>query len=219
MNSLTIAIPAYNEEGSIKKVVTEALMYADEVLVVNDGSTDRTVANIPKHKKVRIITHITNQGFSGAIASCYKHATREFVFLLPADGQVAVSDCKLFLGKIKNADVVVGYRKNNPEPISRRVNSWVFHAIYRMLFGVKLREISTSVLWRKKVLDSIKITANPRSALVEPEVIYKAWSAGWRITEVGIPYYPRKTGSPKGASPLMILVTIKELLRLYISSR
>lgn len=217
--SLTIAIPAYNEAGSISTVVAGALKFAAEVIVVDDGSTDGTGDLISRIPHITLITHPKNQGFSGAIKSCYKNATKELIFLLPADGQIHAADCKLFLNKIGDADVVVGYRKNNPEPFTRKLNSWVFHTLYRTLFGVKLKEISTSILWRKTVLDSINITAIPRSALIEPEVVYKAWAAGWRFAEVAIPYYPRISGKAKGSNPFMIFMTIRELLRLWLQTR
>lgn len=227
--SLTIAIPVYNEAGSIEQVMSDAFAAAKnlasdfEILVVDDGSTDGTGAILDrltkKNPHIKLIRHPKNQGFSGAIKSCYKNATRKLVFLLPADGQIAASDCKLFLKKIEEADVVVGYRTNNPEPWSRRFNSFVFHTVYRTLFGVRLREISTSILWKKKVLDTINITAIPGSALVEPEVVYKAWRAGFRFAEVAIPYYPRMSGKAKGSNPLMILMTIHGLLRLWLTTR
>lgn len=226
--SLTIAIPAYNEAGSIEKVVNDALAAAKnlavdyEILVVDDGSTDGTGALVKKISlisPITLISHPKNQGFSGAIKSCYQKATKELVFLLPADGQIHAGDCRLFLTKVNRADAVVGYRKNNPEPWSRRFNSFVFHTVYRTLFGVRLREISTSILWRKKVLDSINITAIPRSALIEPEVVYKAWKQGFRFAQVAIPYYPRTTGKPKGSNPFMICMTLKELFRLWLQQR
>jgi glycosyltransferase involved in cell wall biosynthesis len=227
--SLTIAIPAYNESGSIKKVVTEALAAAQalaitsEILVVDDGSTDGTGRILDTlgtiHPALRVIHHPKNQGFSGAIKSCYKHAEHELIFLLPADGQIKAQDCELFLNKLGNADVVVGFRKHNPESWSRKLNSKVFHALYRLLFGVKLKEISTSILWRKKILNRINITAIPRSALIEPEVVYKAWKSGARFEEVAVPYYARASGKAKGSNPFMILMTIRELVRLWLTCR
>lgn len=227
--SLTIAIPAYNEASSLERVLTSALRAAQkyaneyEVLVVDDGSTDDTGAIAARFARsnshIRIIRHPGNLGFSGAIKSCYTKSKMELIFLLPADGQIDAMDVGIFLKKIDDADVVVGYRTNNPEPITRKINSFVFHTLYRLLFGVRLKEISTSILWRKSALDHIDITAKPRSALIEPEVVYKAWAAGLRFAHVPIPYYPRTGGKPKGANPLMIIMTLKELLRLWWEMR
>lgn len=223
--SLTIAIPAFNEKGSIEKVALVALATAKsltrdcEVLLVDDGSTDTTGVIMDrlagKYKKIRVIHHPHNQGFSGAIKSCYRDAKKDLVFLVPADGQVDIRDITLFLDKIHAADVVVGYRRNNPEHWRRKLNSFLFHSAYRLLFGIPLKEISTSILWKKKVLDSIEITASPGSAMIEPEVIYRAWKKGFRFSQVGIPYYPRLSGKPNGANPMMILLTLKEMLRLW----
>jgi glycosyltransferase involved in cell wall biosynthesis len=227
--SLTIAIPAYNEAESLRDVVNKAVRAGTlnvpvfEILIVNDGSTDRTgeiadeLARANNH--VKVIHHPKNRGFSGAIKTCYTKGGKELLFLIPADGQIDPLDVKIFLEAIGNADVVVGYRENNPEPLFRRFNSFVFHTIYRLLFGVKLREISTSILWRTSVLRSIDITASAKSALIEPEVIYKAWRAGFRFAQVPVPYYPRTGGVPKGSNIFMIIETIKELLRLRFSSK
>lgn len=227
--SLTIAIPAYNEEESLPQVVLKAIATAKalvsvyEILIVDDGSTDKTGAIADRfakeHREVKVIHHPKNQGFSGAIKTCYKKSTKELIFLLPADGQIDAADVILFLSAIDNADVVVGYREHNPEPLFRRFNSKVFHTMYRILFGVRLREISTSILWRKTVIDKIDITAMPRSALIEPEVVYKAWAMGFRFAQIPVPYYPRRTGSAKGANPVMIAATFIELLRLRCQMR
>ena len=227
--SLAIAIPAYNEEGSVRRVIESALSAAKsltsdfEILIVDDGSTDATgkIADrfAKTNKRIRVIHHEHNLGFSGAIKSCYTGAGKELVFLLPGDGQIDAKDVAIFLRAMKNADVVVGYRISNPEPLPRRINSWVFHTLFRTLFRVHLREISTSILWKKSVLDSINVTADSRSALIEPEVVCKAWNAGFRFAEVPIPYYPRVTGKPKGTNILMILMTVKELFRLWWTLR
>ncbi len=223
--SLTIAIPCFNESGFLTSVVKQSLNVAQsltidyEILLVDDGSTDGTGKIIDtlsmRNRHIKGIHHAKNQGFSGAIKSCYRNATKDLVFLIPADGQVDPGDVKKFLVKIDRADVVVGFRITNPEPCVRKFNSLLFHILYRILFGVKLKEVSTAVLWRKKVLDALPMTAAPRSAMIEPELIYRSWKKGYRITDVGIPYYLRKKGKPKGTNPLMILVTLKELTRLW----
>lgn len=223
--SITIAIPVYNEHGSIQAVVKRAqeslrkITPRYEILLVDDGSTDGTGklvnALAKRFKNIRVIHHTHNQGFSGAIKSCYKNATQDLVFLMPGDGQVDSKDIQRFLGKLPNADVVVGFRIHSPEPFMRKVNSWGFHMLYRILFGVPLKEISTSVLWRRKLIQSLPMTSHPRSAMIEPEVIYRAHKKGARMTQVGIPYYPRSKGKAKGGNILMILVTLKGMFTLW----
>jgi glycosyltransferase involved in cell wall biosynthesis len=225
MESLTIAIPAFNEEESLSDVVTKALQVAPsvakdfEILLVNDGSTDDTgkIADqlAQKFSRVRVIHHKRNMGFSGAITTCYRKATSDLIFLMPADGQIDAFDVKHFMEKIASADVVVGYRTKSHESFIRKFNSMIFHFLFRVLFGIPLKEISTSILWRKHVLDKIEITANPRSALIELEVIVKAWRMGARFKQVGIPFYPRLRGKAKGANLIMILATLGEIARLW----
>lgn len=225
VSSLTISIPAFNEEASIQTVINSALQIGPQVsekfelLLVDDGSTDHTydiMKNAAKqHPTITIVRHAENKGFSGAIKSCYKKARSEWIFLAPADGQVSMDVLPLFISKTKDVDVVVGFRNSNPEPITRKLNSFIFHMMYRLLFGVTLREISTAILWKKKILDQIEITALDRSALIQPEVIYKAWNMGAKFTDVGFRYHSRIGGFPKGGDPTMIVVTIKEMIRLY----
>lgn len=225
IRSLTIAIPAYNEAETVESVVEEAHRVGRdvcrdlEILLVDDGSRDATGAIMDKlkkkYKEVVVIHHPHNKGFSGAIKSCYKHSHKEWIFLAPADGQIKIEDINRFLPKTETSDVIVGFRTSNPEPFSRKLNSFVFHALYKALFGVRLKQISTAMLWRTKTVQAITVTAVDRSALIQPEVIYKAWKNGARFAQVGIPYYVRRGGIPKGSDPTMIFLTIKELLRLW----
>lgn len=225
VSSLTIAIPAYNEEASVSSVIEDALQMGARIstkfqlLLVDDGSTDKTLTIMQEkakiHKNITIIKHLTNKGFSGAIKSCYRESLHEWIFLAPADGQISMDILPRFIELTPQADVIVGFRTTNPEPLSRKINSYIFHRLYRLLFGVKLKEISTAILWKKTILDSISISANDRSALIQPEVIYKAWKSGAIFKQVGFPYCIRKGGVPKGSDPTMIVITLKEMFRLF----
>lgn len=227
--SLTIAIPAYNEHDSLSDVVADALRVGKtvtsklEILIVDDGSTDGTSELIDQlakqHKEITPLHHKKNQGFSGAIKSCYTQSKNEWIFLSPADGQIKMDDLVTFAHEAPSYDLLVGYRLKNPEPMTRRINSFCFHTLYRFLFGVHLKEISTVIMWRKVFLDTLPITAQGRSALIEPEVVYQAVAHKARIREIGITYFERKTGKAKGSDPRMILITIKELFRLWYTLR
>lgn len=228
ISSLTIAIPAYNEEATIHSVIKDALNNGGrvtkklEILIVDDGSTDKTLSIIKlaekNDKRIRIIQHKHNKGFSGAIRSCYRESKSDWIFLAPADGQIKLNILPIFIQKAADADIIVGYRTKNPESFSRKINSWIFHHMYRFLFGVKLHEISTAILWKRSVLHTLKTTALDRSALIQPELIYEAWKANYTFAEVGFEYNVRTAGKAKGADPTMMIMTFFELLRLRFFS-
>lgn len=225
-DSISIVIPAFNEEATIVSVVEEArevlksLARDYEVLVVDDGSTDQTgilAENIarsdPAH--VRVLHHETNKGFAGAIKTCYANASQDWVFLAPADKQVDLSELENFVALTDGMDIVVGYRKHRADGLRREMNSFVFHLLCRIFFGIKLKQISTSKLYRRSLLQSIPLQAAPSSAMIEPEVIFKAIRRGARITEVGMNHYPRAAGKPKGTGARMIMNTFGEMFRLW----
>ena len=225
-DSISIVIPAYNEEATIAAVMQEAqtvlqtLTRDYEVLVVDDGSTDNTGAladdvarDDPAH--LRVIHHDGNKGFAGAIKTCYGNASKDWVFLAPADKQVDLSELGNFVALTDNADIVVGYRKNRADGLRRELNSFLFHLLCRIFFGIKLKQISTSKLYRRTLLQSIPLQAAPSSAMIEPEVIFKAMQKGARIKEVGMNHYPRAAGKPKGTGIRMIVNTFGEMFRLW----
>lgn len=229
-DSITIAIPAYNEHETIVDVVNDARRVLAEitndyqVLVVDDGSTDGTGAladalqqEDPAH--VRVLHHEQNKGFAGAIKSCYANGSKDWLFLAPADKQVDLNELHNFIPLTADADVVVGYRMYRAEPFYRSLNSFLFHGLCRVLFGIKLKQISTSKLYRRALLQSITIDASPSSAMIEPEVIYKLMQRGARFKEVGMHHYPRAAGKSKGANPLMIARTFGEMFRLWWNLR
>lgn len=227
---ISITIPAYNEEKTIKTVVEKAIQSASkifsryEILLVDDGSTDNTLDEINKLKnkfrnKIRIIHHGKNKGFSGALISCYKNAKGDLIFLGPADGQFDYSELDLFVKKISQCDIVAAYRISNEENLYRKINSLLFHLLSRILFNIKLKEFSTCMLYSKKVRDTIAINASPASALFLPEFFYKAIQKGYLVGEVPIHFYKRKGGKQKGGSPKMIVNTLIEMFKFWLYIR
>lgn len=223
---ITIAIPAYNEVECLESVVRRAqdtmsdIGTSFEVLVVDDGSTDGTGTLADRlaqqFPEVRVVHHDENLGFTGAIATCYRSAQGEWLFLIPADGQVDVADIRRFLPMRDGADVVLGYRLVKPDAWYRRLNSLCFHALTSLLFGFRFREISTTKLYRVDLLREIRIVSRRGTATIEPEVIYRLVRLGARFAEVGYPFHPRQGGVAKGARPAMIFRTFFALLELRV---
>lgn len=227
---ISITIPAYNEEETIKQVVENAISEVIkitsryEILLVDDGSTDKTSVIMDGLKKkyagkIRIVRHVKNKGFTGALKSCYENARGDWIFLGPADGQFNYSELELFVDKISINDIIVAYRILNEETLYRKINSFLFHLLSRILFSIKLKEFSTCMLYSKEVRDSISIQSRTSSALFLPEFFYKALKKGYRIDQVPIHFYKRKGGKQKGSSPKVIINTLLEMTKFWLYIR
>lgn len=120
---MLVGIPAYNEETSIAKVVIRAAEHADEVLVVDDGSTDDT-ATIAERLGASVVKHEKNLGKGAALRDCFNYAKRSGVDVLvtmDGDGQHDASQIPLLVDALvnKGVDIEIGSRLVKPTGMSR----------------------------------------------------------------------------------------------------
>jgi len=126
-----VAIPCYNEEKAIGSVVLAAKKYA-EVIVVNDGSTDRS-AEIAQLAGAWVINNPRNRGYGAAIQTALKEARNrkaDVLVTLDGDGQHNPEDIPRFIAALNNADMVIGSRHSGAVPLYRR-------------FGQKVLDLAT----------------------------------------------------------------------------
>lgn len=118
----TIIIPAYNEEENIPNLLKKALEITHKIIVVDDGSTDKT-SEISKKLGAEVIRHDKNTGKGSAIISALKECKSEFVVLIDGDGQHSPEEIPLLLEKLKECELVVGNRfsKNQFIPLHRLI--------------------------------------------------------------------------------------------------
>lgn len=228
--SITIAIPVFNEEETLERVALEALSTLKtltkdyELLLVNDGSTDNTgqIMNklSKKNKRIKIINHKQNMGFTGAINTSLLNGSKDLVLLVPADGQFNFNQIKRFIKGIKDYDVVVGYRTKNAEPLIRKIQSLVFHMLGRILLGINLKGYAQISLWRRYVLKDMIVISHPRSNNALVEIVARSLKKGYRFNEVPITWRKRRGGRPKGIiNPVVIFYTAREMIRVRQSIR
>ena len=120
MQSLSVVMPAYNEEANIEGMLDEVLAAmasrcADlEVVVVNDGSKDRTGEVVQsysqKHPQVRLVEHERNKGYGAAVFTALTSATRDHVFWTDSDRQFVLEEIDRLAPYAEEFDLVVGYR-------------------------------------------------------------------------------------------------------------
>jgi glycosyltransferase involved in cell wall biosynthesis len=223
---LSCAFPAFNEDENIGPLLDEALAelprLADEfeIVVVDDGSRDSTADVVrgyaEKHPEVRLVAHPQNLGYGHALRSGLVHSRGDVVALVEGDRQFRVADLSRLLDALDDNDAVWGYRIERADPPIRLFIARVYHRVLAAAFGVHVRDVDCGFkLLRRKVVDEIvpKLESG-RGAFISPEMLIRAQQAGFRITEVGVPHYPRVAGKPKGATPRVIARTIGEILRL-----
>src|SRR5579862_3698696 len=123
------AIPVYNEERHLESVLSEVRRYSPEILVVNDGSTDRTVDLLEGQRDIEVITHPQNRGYGAALSSAFRHAIENGVDILvtmDCDGQHEPARIPVLLEAIHDVDIVSGsrylrdFRQNSLPPQDRR---------------------------------------------------------------------------------------------------
>lgn len=221
--NLSIVIPALNEEGSLEGVVRKAVGVAreiareSEVLIVDDGSRDRTaeIADRLAHENpgIRVIHHPFNIGYGGGQRSGFMHAKYDYLTFVPADNQFDVEDLKKFLPHMRHADAVIGIRIHRQDSNYRRLKTRIFRWVMRVLFGITLHDINWVKMFRKSALGDFDV--EHRGIGIDAEVVVMAKHRGCRFAEVEVGYHPRTTGIAKGDQPINVLITILELLSLW----
>ena len=223
--ALTVAMPAFNEEVQLAQSVTavvaalEATGVTWELVVVDDGSTDRTGAiadqESARDPRVRVVHHSLNYGIGRAIASGLTAARGEWFMIIPADLAMDLRDLRRYLAARDGASVVAGYTANRPDYSSwRDAVSWLNRTAVGWLAGVRVQNPNYIHLFRVNALHGPPFRFTESAALFA-EMLRRAGSRG-RIVEVPIRYLPRMKGNATGAKWSLIMRTARDLLRLRL---
>lgn len=226
IDSLSVFFPAYNEEKNIASTIKKAsdvlknlklLNY--EIIVVNDGSTDRTGEIVTKLAKqdshIRLITHSFNRGYGGALKTGFSEAKYEWVAFTDSDGQFDFSDITRFLAETDKADLVLGYRINRADSLLRRLTTFGWKTLAKILIGLDATDYSCGFKLIKKKVYAAILPLQGEEKVTQIEMLVKAKRKGFSSTEVGVPHYPRKFGTQTGANLKVVLKSIFDLFQLW----
>ena len=226
--SLSIVIPAYNEEDSIYEVVCNTLetlphYFVDyEVIVVNDGSTDQTPQVLDrlaeKFDSLRIIRQ-SNRGFGAAMATGILAASKEFTAYLPADGQFLVPDMRHCFELLEGSDLVLGYRGGRSDyTITRIIMSYGYLTLLTLLFGIKFMDVGWVHIWRTEKIKQLNPKGS-RGIFILTEIVVRFRDLGYTILEGPSYYHQRIGGVAKNASIRVTLDTLFAALKLWLKIR
>lgn len=221
--SLTLAIPAYNEEENIGWVVKDSLKKLPkyfsnyEIVIVDDGSTDDTgkIANRleKKHRTIRVV-HQPNGGYNRAMLAGIRAATKEFVAYMPADGQFLVDDMRHCFEAMGDNDLVLGYRGGRPDYTTLRIiYSYGYLLLLLLLFDIKYLDVGWVNIWRTKEVQKLKISSGSGIFLLT-EIVVKFQRKGLKIAEAPSYYRPRLKGEVKNAKFKVVWNTFLDALKL-----
>ncbi len=224
MDTLTLVLPAFNEEQNIALTVSSAcetlpqLATEWEVIIVNDGSADRTGEICDQlasaNPRVRAIHHATNCGYGAALKSGIISAKYELIFFTDSDGQFTFTELPDFIEHAKHFDIVAGYRMKRHDPPYRLLNALGWKMLVRLLLGIKIRDIDCAYkVFRRRVFECVQIRSV--GAMVNTEILAQAMRFGMQVKEVGVSHFPRRFGSPTGANIFVILKAFRELFKLW----
>jgi glycosyltransferase involved in cell wall biosynthesis len=214
-------------EGTVARALADIGPLVDgslEVLIVDDGSTDRTPeladALAATHPEVRV-HHQPNRGYGGALKAGFANARGELICFSDGDLQFDLKEMQRLLdrlhdGEKKPVDAVIGFRIKRRDPFHRIFIAKTYNAIVSVLFGLRVRDIDCAMkLFRRKVFDGLRLDAD--GPFLSAELLIKLRARGARMAQVGVNHYPRAAGTNTGASFTKILRTFRDLLLLRIA--
>lgn len=204
MTVLSVVIPAYNEEKGIVEIASRVLsvqaalrqvgVQGIELLVVDDGSRDRTADVAERLPGVCLIRHAKNKGYGAALKTGFSRASGELIGFLDADGTYPPEYFpKLCQAALDGADLVIGSRmagEDSRMPLTRRVGNFFFAHLLTLLSRQKVTDSASGMrVFRREVLEHMYPL--PDGLNLTPVMSTRAIHEGMRIREIPIPYSER----------------------------
>jgi glycosyltransferase involved in cell wall biosynthesis len=227
VQAVSVFFPCYNDEATIARMVQVAVatlarigVRDPEVIVVNDGSSDRSAAILDdlmsREPLLRVVTHDRNRGYGGALLSGFEASKQQWVFYTDGDGQFDPSELELLVQRASDGvDVVQGYKLRRADGLVRAVIGRVYHRVVKLMFGLQIRDTDCDFrLIRRSALD--RITLVHTTGVICVELVRKLQDAGARFTEVGVHHYRRVHGTSEFFRVGAIARTLRDLAAIWV---
>lgn len=220
---LSVILPAFNEEalldGGVRQLhaALAALRIGAEIVIVNDGSRDRTpqladalAAALPGV----VAVHQENQGIGGAFRTGAMRARGDYLILWPADMPAEPQDLAPYVTRFGTADVIVGVRRArlgyNP---LMRINAWLYPRLVALLFDLRLRDVNWIHAYRRELFARITLTQRGIPMLVE--TLVRLRDLGATIVEVDVAMKVRQGGVPSASRVRVMWRTLTGLFAFW----
>jgi glycosyltransferase involved in cell wall biosynthesis len=203
---LSVVMPALNEEDALPVVIPEAVAALDEIcdrweiIVVDDGSTDRTPEILAefaaRDPRIRVLSQHGHTGYGLAIRRGFEAVRYMVVCLTDSDGQFDLRDAARLYPFLKDADMVGGFRISREDNWVRRRVSATYNWLQSRILGLDVRDVNCALkLFRSSFLYMIELTSD--GFLIDAEIYARAHRAGLRWAQLGVSHMPRVYGESK----------------------
>jgi dolichol-phosphate mannosyltransferase len=224
ISALSVVVPVFNEEESLPRLmetltsVLGTLPYPYEIILVNDGSTDNSLAVMrafgATYPQVKVVDFRRNYGQTAALMAGIDHATNDVVVMIDADLQNDPTDIPRLLAKLDEGyDVVSGWRKDRKDAQIRR--NWISRVANRLISrvsGVKLNDYGCTLkAYRRSVVSDIRLYGEMHRFIP----IYAQWQ-GARITELSVTHHAREFGTSKYGLERIFKVVLDLLVVVFL---
>lgn len=204
MTTLSVIIPAFNEEDGIDKVIKRVLGIRDalakinvalEFIVVDDGSRDNTAARIAEYPDVRLVRHLKNRGYGAAIKTGFRHANGEYLAFLDADAtyppEYLPDMCRVAIEQ--NGDMIIASRMSGAKsqmPLTRRVGNLAYAMLLSLISNTRVRDTSSGMrVIRRESLE--RMYPLPDGLQFTPAMSTRAIHENLKVIELPVPYSER----------------------------
>ncbi|QPJ65290.1 MAG: glycosyltransferase family 2 protein [Candidatus Nitrohelix vancouverensis] len=222
--SLSVVMPALNEEANIMRAVKNTLEAFDdyevdgEIIVINDGSTDRTKEIvesliIDNTDRVRLISHDSPQGIGASFWDGVDHAQKEIVTMFPGDNENDPWEILRYLKLLEHVDIVIPFVFNKQvRSLARNALSLIYRFIINTTFMVYFNYTNGTVLYRKSIL--VDLDYRSSSFFFQTDILIRTVKQGILFAEVPYRLGLRKTGVSKAVTFPSFMHVAKGYLRL-----
>lgn len=205
--AISVVVPVMNEEQSVRILYEQLTAQLDtlgksyEVIFVDDGSTDKTFAEVKKlHDEhpgvVRVIRFRRNFGKTPALVAGFSRCRGEVIFTMDGDLQDDPEEIPAFLEKLEEGyDLVSGWKFPRLDPVSKTFPSHIFNGLVSKMTGVHLHDINNGFkAYRREIIEDPNLKLYGEFHRFVP--VMAQWR-GFRVTEIKVRHHPRKYGVSK----------------------
>lgn len=225
---LTISafFPAYNDAGTIPSMVMTVLLTLREltddyeVIVINDGSKDHTGLLLDELARkypgeVRVVHHVKNRGYGGALRSGFASATKEWIFYTDGDAQYDPRELKRLADLVSDeVDFINGWKIERNDPLHRIVIGRLYQYFVKLTFGLPLKDVDCDFrLMRRAVFEKVHLESD--SGVICVELMKKVTDHGFRMVETPVHHFHRAYGKSQFFNYPRLIRVARDLSKLW----